>query len=220
MTYIDWEKERARLQGLYRSMTDAELDRIASDPASLTGAARTVLQQELTSRGRAPLPDFPTPEAEAERRAETDREAHSLEPVLVRRFRDLPEATVAKGLLDSVGIESVLADDNLIRLDWLYSNFLGGVKLLTRRKDAELAKTLLEQGALEQFEVEGVGHYEQPRCPKCGSMDISLDGLHKPASYASLLVNVPIPIVDAGWRCHSCGHGWEEREEPPPVAPQ
>src|ERR1700722_19034481 len=35
----------------------------------------------------------------------------------------------------------------------------------------------------EKFDIAGVGEYEQPHCPKCGSMDISLDGLNKPVTF-------------------------------------
>jgi hypothetical protein len=51
----------------------------------------------------------------------------------LRKFRDLPEALLAKGALESAGIESQLVDDNMIRMDWFISNLLGGIKLqLTR----------------------------------------------------------------------------------------
>src|SRR5258708_39825286 len=49
--------------------------------------------------------------------------------VTIRQFRDLPEALLAKGSLESAGIECFLADENLVRLDWFISNFIGGVKI-------------------------------------------------------------------------------------------
>jgi hypothetical protein len=52
-----------------------------------------------------------------------DRTAH---PNLVTlcRFRDIPAALLAKSILDSEGIECFLADENTIRMDWLWSNML------------------------------------------------------------------------------------------------
>lgn len=70
-----------------------------------------------------------------------------LRPFVLRRYRDMPQAFVAKGLLDSAGIECFLQDDNVIRLDWLWSNAMGGIKLLVRQKDAEQAAQLLEENA-------------------------------------------------------------------------
>src|SRR5258708_10220527 len=49
--------------------------------------------------------------------------------VTIRQFRDLPEALLAKGSLESAGIECFLADENLVRLDWFISNFICGSKI-------------------------------------------------------------------------------------------
>lgn len=135
---------------------------------------------------------------------------HTGNPVVIRKYRDLPEALVAKSVLESAGIECFMADDNLVRLDWFYSNLIGGIKLLVREEDAEAAIKLLDESRPENFDVEGVGEYEQPHCPKCGSMDISLDGLDKPTTYAELFVSLPIPLMIKGWKCHACGNQWNE----------
>jgi len=52
--------------------------------------------------------------------------------VMVRRYRDLPEAVIVKSILDAEGIDCVLSDENLVRMDWFWSNLLGGVKLWVR----------------------------------------------------------------------------------------
>jgi hypothetical protein len=93
--------------------------------------------------------------------------------LVLRRFRDLPEALVFGSLLDSASIECFLVDENTIRMDWFWSNLLGGIKLYVRKADLETASSLLEQGVRETFEVEGVGEYQQPRCPNCRSLDVS-----------------------------------------------
>jgi hypothetical protein len=210
MAKIDREKERERLRQLYQGMSNGELGKIGADPASLTDVARNAFNAEMAARGMQPLPEPASAADQAERQAREKKAQEALEPVMIRRYRDLPEAAVAKSVLDSAGIESLLADDNLVRLDWFISNLLGGVKLLVRKEDAEAAVNLLEQAMPEKFDVEGVGSYEQPHCPQCGSMDVSFDGLNRPASYASLLIKVPIPIIDRGWKCHSCGRAWED----------
>jgi Putative prokaryotic signal transducing protein len=207
-----WEDEKDRLARLYQTLSDEELAKIAADPSALTAAAKAALQPQLQSRGLPSLADL------ADQQAEQKEKEKALEPVLLRRYRDLPEATIAKSVLESAGIDCVLADDNLIRLDWFYSNLVGGIKLLVHRRDRQTAETLLEQSVPEKFDVEGLGEYEQPRCPRCKSMDVSFDGLNKPASYASLLIKVPIPIVDRGWKCHACGYMWEETGQSEPNA--
>jgi hypothetical protein len=210
MAQINEGKEKERLRKLYSGMSDGELEKIGTDSAALTDVARNALSAEMIARG---MPSLPMPETAAmrsERKLNEIKAQAALEPIMIRRYRDLPEATIAKSILDSAGVESFLADDNLVRLDWFYSNLIGGVKLLAHRGDAEAAANLLEQAVPEKFDVEGLGLYEQPHCQLCGSMDVSLDGLNRPASYASLLIKVPIPIIDRGWKCHSCGHSWED----------
>ena len=48
--------------------------------------------------------------------------------VILRRYRDLPEAVTAKSILDSERIDCFLSDENLVRMDWFWSGLLGGVK--------------------------------------------------------------------------------------------
>src|SRR5260370_22426447 len=141
-------------------------------------------------------------------------------PVMIRRFRDLPEAEIAKSILDSAGIESFLGEENIVRLDWFYSNLVGGIKLLVRAEDAEAASRLLGQNVPENFDVEGLGEYKQPRCPRCQSWDVAFDGLDKHITYALLFfLGLPIPITNKGWKCHSCGNVWKDDTNAPTLPP-
>lgn len=209
MVKFDAEKERQRISILYSKMEEAELQEIVHDAGSLTDVAWDALQLELARRGIEKLPPRPEPEPAA---ADHVPE-RTLSPVMIRRFRDLPEASVAKSILDSSGIESFLADENTVRMDWLWSNAISGVKLWVRAEDAEAATKMLDQETPEKFELEGGGEYVQPLCPRCKSMDVTLGGLDKPASYTSLLVGLPLPLTHRGWKCHSCGNEWEEEGE-------
>jgi hypothetical protein len=198
---IDPDKERQRLARLYAGMASEELGQIASDSASLTDIAREVLAAELTRRGM---------QLSAETAAVTSSKNPSPPPpVRVARFRDLPEAEIAKSVLDSAGIESFLAEENIVRLDWFYSNLVGGIKLLVRAEDADAARQLLEQNVPEKFEADGE-EYEQPRCPQCQSWDVAFDGLDRPITYAVLYLGLPVPVTNRGWKCRACGYRWDE----------
>jgi hypothetical protein len=61
----------------------------------------------------------------------------------VRRFRDLPEALLAKGLLDSEDIKCFLSDENTVGMNWMWSNALGGVRLWVREDDLAESAVLL-----------------------------------------------------------------------------
>ena len=145
--------------------------------------------------------------------ATDNRENEQRQFVILRRYRDLPEALVVKSILDSDGIECFLSDENLIRMDWFWSGLLGGAKLWVRRHDVDQAQNLIDQNSPEGFNVEGVGEFQQPRCPKCQSIDISFKELNKPVAFISAYLGLPIPLKRRGWKCHSCGHSWRQSDD-------
>jgi hypothetical protein len=181
--YSDDQDERRRLATTYGGMTDGELQHLARTPESLTEAAWETLEDEFDRR------QLKHPNEEAHRPHE---ELGTRTLVTIRQFRDLPEALLAKGSLESFGIECFLRDDNMVRLDWFISNFIGGVKLCVSPQDAENAQRILDEPILEGMYVHGVGLYEQPRCPKCRSLDVAM------------------PVQGPAWRCQSCGAEWED----------
>ena len=74
---------------------------------------------------------------------QVEGEAAAEQYVVARRYRDLPDAALAKSMLDSAGIECVLGDEATVRMDWLWSNAVGGVKVWVKEKDLAEAKALL-----------------------------------------------------------------------------
>ena len=211
MNYLDpQEKEerrqeqRQRLAETYAGMTDAELQNLARRPESLTEVAWEALDDELERRNLELL------EEEA---PEAREELELRELVTIRQFRDLPEALLAKGSLESAGIECFLADENLVRLDWFISNFIGGIKLNVRVADVENARKILDEPILEGLYVQGVGLYEQPRCPKCQSLDVNFQELDRPIAYMSAFLRVPMPVQRPAWRCHGCDAEWEDESD-------
>lgn len=196
--------ERRRLTQLYADMSDGELLRLARTPEALTEVAWEVLEDELDHRNL---------EIPAEHAAPVPRlDLRTLVPI--RQFRDLPEALLAKGCIESAGIECYLRDDNLVRLDWFISNFIGGIKLCVRPEDVETARRLLDEPILEGMYVHGVGLYEQPRCPKCQSLDVNFQELDRPIAYLSAFLSVPVPLQRQAWRCHSCYAEWDDDAPP------
>lgn len=187
-------------------MDDDELLNIAESGDELSVAAQDALLGEASRRGLE-LTILPPPGEEA---------TEVINLVTLRQFRDLPEALLAKGSLDSAGIETFLVDDNMIRMDWFYSNLLGGIKLKVRAEDSEAANEILSQPIPEMVDVEGVGEYEQPKCPRCQSLDVSFQELNKFISYGSAYVGFPIPVCHRAWSCRACGNEWEEENAPSP----
>ena len=187
-----------------------QLQQIASDSSSLTDIAHSLLEEEFKRRGIRPGLET-TSEKIAPEEVAADNHDESLDanPIMVRRFRDLPEALLAKGSLEAAGIECFLADENMVRMDWFISNLLGGVKLLVRPEEAADARAVLDMPIPENFDVEGVGEYQQPNCPKCNSLEVTFEELNKPLAYGSAFLSLPLPLHNRGWACHACGHTWD-----------
>ena len=203
MSRPDPEKERKRLAEVYASATEEELGALAGQAYSLTDAARSALHDEIKRR-ELPVELRMAPEAE---RSHEDL-------VTIRTFTNVADALLAQTVLESAEIYCSLFDENTIRMDWFYSNLLGGVKLRVRASDAAAATEILNQKTPETFAMDDAPDYEQPRCPKCGSVDISFGEAGKRLSYVTVALGVPLPVKRGGWKCHSCRHSWDDMEEP------
>ncbi len=177
------EQERLRMASVYSSMSDEELGQIAESGDELSAAAQEAFQAEVAKRGLKMEIASPAGEDVLEFN----------ETVTLRQFRDLPEALLAKGSLESAGIQAYLVDDNMVRMDWFISNLLGGIKLKVHAEDAEAAIEILNQPIPEVLDVEGVGDFEQPKCPRCQSLDVS---------YVEYM---------GRWTCNSCRSTWSEQ---------
>jgi len=218
MAKIDPAQERERLAARYAAMSDLELQRVGSEPRALTDWAFEALCEEMGRRGLDWAgKDLPIPSQMVRTKAEEDL---GNTPVVLRQYRDMTEAMTDRMILEAADIDCYLYDENMVRLDWLWSNLLGGLKLVVRQSDAEDAERALNSEPGEKFEVEGVGEYEQERCPKCGSNDVSCDELMKRIAGAGLFLGMPIAIHQKGWNCHNCGHTWEVAEAGKSDAPK
>jgi hypothetical protein len=196
----DPEEERSRLAELYASMTEGELRKIAENPKSLTQPAIAALNSEFARRALDIKSEIPQPEPVA----------HPEIPdlVILRHFRDFPEALLARGGLQSAGIETFFDDENIVRLDWFISNAVGGIKLLVRPEDVVAANEILQHGVPETFDVSGVGEYEQPRCPKCQSLDVISEIVKNVGEKDSAGSGGVVPGIQNSWKCESCGNAW------------
>jgi hypothetical protein len=132
--------------------------------------------------------------------------------VTLRHFRDIPDALLAKGKIESAGIDCSLADGNLVRMDWLWSNAIGGLRLQVRQEDAEDALAILDEPIPEEFTAEELGEpYTQPHCPSCDSLDIGFESLDRFWTYGLWLVlQFPVPVRKNNWKCYACNAEWVE----------
>jgi ribosomal protein S27AE len=131
--------------------------------------------------------------------------------VTIATFRDVPEALLAKGKLESAGIECLLGDEYIVRMDWFWANAVGGIKLRVPEEEASAAQEILNSVEPEIFQQFGLQEHEDQRiCPRCGSSNISYGppnrGLQLLALYFAAL---PLPKGADRWKCASCGAHWQ-----------
>ena len=140
MTHIDPEQERERLAAVYAAQSDGELEQVAAQMTDLTDIAREALRTELAKRDLY-VGDQDRPE-----------DPHSPEfrdLVVIRSYWNLLDAELAKGALESAGIEAFLFDDNMVRMDWFNANALGGIKLRVDPVNVEAAERILDEQSSE-----------------------------------------------------------------------
>jgi hypothetical protein len=62
----------------------------------------------------------------------------------VATFDLAAKAEMARNVLEGAGIQAVIADSEIVAMDWLISNAVGGIKVQVREEDAERAATVLD----------------------------------------------------------------------------
>jgi predicted RNA-binding Zn-ribbon protein involved in translation (DUF1610 family) len=190
----------------YAQMSETELMELAGSYDGLRETAQAALRAEFARRGLEP-PTVEEPDEWEFRRI-----------VTVRRYRDLAAAYAGRSLLESAGIPAWIADENLVRMDWFYSNLVGGMRLQVDERDEAAAREILEQSTPQTITYGQEEVYVQPTCPKCGSAEISLgSGTERGRSFVGLyLLGAPVPPRAAAWHCEACGADWVDEEDGKP----
>jgi len=84
--------------------------------------------------------------------------------------------------LESAGIEAFVQDENMVQMDMLYSNAIGGVRVQIADGDIPEARDFLAADAGIPSDAEA------PRCPKCGGTAIETERISTPIAYVSILL--------------------------------
>lgn len=129
------------------------------------------------------------------------------------------EAHMAKGFLESEGIETLIQDEMTAQVNNFYSNAIGGVKILVKDKDFEESVVILQKGGYlnrENTEANTVietyyisSKTEITKCPYCGSENIAV--ARKPNILSVIIVfivNAFLPIFNRYYHCFECRKQW------------
>jgi len=88
--------------------------------------------------------------------------------IIVASFSKLEEAHLLRLRLEAGGVPSFAQDENMVQMDWMYSNAFGGVRVQIAEEDADRAKEIWEEPGVE---AESTG---MPSCAKCSSTDTTV----------------------------------------------
>ncbi|KXH85604.1 putative signal transducing protein [Chryseobacterium kwangjuense] len=122
------------------------------------------------------------------------------------------EANRDKQILADSGINSFIANEQLIQSDWLLSQAVGGIQLQVFEDDLEKAQQVLTDfNNNEAYSLEVEHTIENPEfdfvCPKCGSNHIYQD--EKPGGIfgiSVLLLGLPVKTPSNLYHCYYCGN--------------
>ena len=126
------------------------------------------------------------------------------------------QAHMVQGYLESESIDTMLKDELTSQVNNLYSNAVGGVKVMVREEDYENAQKILQKGGylnpekVSQIEiVYRTNATNKKQCPFCQSENI---GKKKNPDVimviVSLLLGVIFPIFKRTDICFDCGKEW------------
>jgi len=122
----------------------------------------------------------------------------------IATFTKPEEAHLLRMRLEAVGIEAFIQDENLIQIDLLLSNAVGGVRVQVADQDVQSVRELLKEDTGIPVEADA------PQCPKCGSTSIETERFSKRfAALSVLLFGIPLLLMRRRMRCNSCLHTWK-----------
>jgi hypothetical protein len=134
--------------------------------------------------------------------------------VIVRTFSSPWEAQLARTLLESEGIEALIADEHVARVYGGMGHVVGGIKVQVWEPDAERAvEVLSREEPLSELYLVTDEDAARPRCPGCNSDRISFERWSRLGFVSSwLLLGIPLPVPSGRWTCRHCGASWREDE--------
>jgi hypothetical protein len=118
------------------------------------------------------------------------------------------EAHLAKGLLESEGIRTVVVDEN-VSDQVIYTPAIGGVKVQVLDEDYDRAMKVLGYGQPTAETPQKPAPVDI--CPQCGSSEITTNPLSPKTILAflvSLFVRIPILSRRTQKVCRKCGKKW------------
>lgn len=123
--------------------------------------------------------------------------------VLILRTDQILEAHIIKGRLEAAGVNAFVFDDQMLSTNWLYSEALGGVRVMVLASQLDEAREVLKENVtIQDFDAFDT-------CPLCHSHDVVR---LKPPLFFALLTYLLLGFLymreTNNRKCRSCAHQW------------
>ncbi len=133
--------------------------------------------------------------------------------VLLNTYHSPIEANIIKNKLESEGIDAYIFDEHSIGVNPLVSSALGGVKVMVRSSDFDIAKEILLELHNTPYSDE---EDNQLVCSKCSSNKVQVfSSLKKKKGLASLILSILFfsypPYIEYVYKCDDCGEEFSKK---------
>lgn len=141
---------------------------------------------------------------------------------IIQTFMFPQDAYMAKAYLESAGINTLIQDEMTTQTYSLYSNAIGGVKLLVPDADVAESRRLLTEGGYlipadqekEEDWVWAKKTKDTTHCPFCHSDNIAkMRSVSIAAVILYFILGVLFPLFRPVIKCYDCGKAWKWRKE-------
>jgi hypothetical protein len=128
--------------------------------------------------------------------------------VTIAAYESLQEAYLARGLLESHGIDVFIPDENILRMGREYRGF-ARVRLQVRLSESTIAQELLQH----PHETPEPDHNadSSARCPQCGNPNSEPAGGTLGSLLSAVLLGLPAQLTGRRVRCTICRTVWNRR---------
>jgi predicted RNA-binding Zn-ribbon protein involved in translation (DUF1610 family) len=134
-----------------------------------------------------------------------------MEFVAVHNFVNYMDAHMIMGRLEEEGIHCWLKDENTVTITPIWTNAVGGIKLMVPDVQADRATSILQEWEEERK--------KRFACPNCGSHEIEIVTTPRKASnwfaaIGTFLLGSYALAPDQVYHCFHCGSEFDEPVEP------
>ena len=124
---------------------------------------------------------------------------------VVDRYSDAIAANIVRGRLEAEGIPAVLGNEDLVTLNWLWSQAFGGVVVKVPAELLDAARAII--AAIDHGDyADAMSAETGDVCDQCGAkLELTNFGVTREIALATTLgLGIPLPFIGPRYVCPKC----------------